>query len=109
MVGGVLDAWMMVPGWVRGRSTPEGAHCDLEKMLDHLDHICQIAGNTLHVGIGTDLDGGFGKEQCPFDLETIADLQNIPALLAKKGYSGTDIENIMHGNWLRFLRKAWKA
>ncbi|MGO4292493.1 dipeptidase [Chitinophaga sp. RAB17] len=108
VIGGALDAWMMVPGWVRGQSTPEAMGCNLEKMIDHMDHICQIAGNALHVGIGTDLDGAFGKEQCPYDLETIADMQKLPDLLAKRGYSTTDIENVMHGNWLRFLRNAWK-
>ncbi|SEW52633.1 dipeptidase [Chitinophaga arvensicola] len=109
VIGGALDAWMMVPGWVRGTSTPEATGCNLEKMIDHMDHICQLAGNSLHVGIGTDLDGAFGKEQCPYDLETIADMQKLPALLSKRGYSATDIENVMHGNWLRFLRNAWKA
>lgn len=108
VIGGALDAWMMVPGWVRGQSTPEAMGCNLEKMIDHMDHICQIAGNAQHVGIGTDLDGAFGKEQCPYDLETIADMQKLPDLLAKRGYSTTDIENVMHGNWLRFLRNAWK-
>lgn len=108
VIGGALDAWMLVPGWVRGQSTPQQLQCNLEKMIDHLDHICQIAGNALHIGIGTDLDGAFGKEQCPYDLETIADLQKIPALLEKRGYATQDIENIMHGNWLRFLRQAWK-
>jgi membrane dipeptidase len=108
VIGGALDAWMMVPGWVRGKSTPEAMGCNLEKLVDHLDHICQIAGNTRHIGIGTDLDGAFGKEQCPYDLETIADLQNLPALFIKRGYSQEDIENILHGNWLRFLRNAWK-
>ena len=108
VIGGALDAWMMVPGWERGKSTPEGMGCNLEKVIDHLDHICQIAGNALHVGIGTDLDGAFGKEQCPYDLETIADLQKMSGLLAKRGYSPADIEGILHGNWLRFLRKAWK-
>ncbi|OQP61317.1 peptidase M19 [Niastella vici] len=107
VIGGALDAWMMVPGWVRQQSTPEGMQCNLEKMLDHLDHICQLAGNTLHVGIGTDLDGAFGKEQTPYDLETIADLQKIPTLLIKRGYTHADIENVMHGNWLRFLRRVW--
>ena len=107
VIGGALDAWMMVPGWIRGRSTPESMHCDLEKMIDHMDHICQLAGNADHIGMGTDLDGAFGKEQCPYDLETIADLQKIPGLLAKRGYSIADTEKIMHGNWLRFLRKAW--
>jgi membrane dipeptidase len=81
--------------------------CNLGVMIDHIDHICQLAGNTLHVGIGTDLDGAFGKEQCPYDLETIADLQLVPPLLAAKGYNAIDIENIMHKNWLRFLRSAW--
>lgn len=97
----------MVPNWVRGQSTPEGMNCNLAVLIDHLDHICQLAGNSLHIGIGSDLDGAFGKEQCPYDLETIADLQHIPTLLQKRGYSPEDINNVMHGNWLRFLRKAW--
>jgi membrane dipeptidase len=108
VIGGPLDAWMMVPGWIRGQSNPQSMNCNLEVMFDHLDHICQIAGNVLHVGIGSDLDGAFGREQCPYDLETIADLQKLPALFSKRGYTEQDIENIMHGNWLRFLRNAWK-
>ena len=107
VIGGVLDAWMMVPGWIRGQSTPEAMNCKIETLIDHLDHICQLAGNTLHTGIGSDLDGAFGREQCPYDLRTIADLQKLPALFTKRGYTKDDIENIMHGNWLRFLRKAW--
>jgi membrane dipeptidase len=107
VIGGAMDAWMMVPGWVKKQSTPEAMNCKLEKLIDHMDHICQIAGNALHVGMGTDLDGAFGKEQSPCDLDTITDLQKMPALLSKRGYAKQDIENIMHGNWLRFLRKAW--
>ncbi|WP_200975949.1 dipeptidase [Echinicola sp. 20G] len=107
VIGGALDAWMMVSGWVRGKSTPLETGCNLEILLDHLDHICQLAGNADHIGIGTDLDGAFGKEQCPYDLETISDLQKIPKLLGKRGYSNIDIEKVMYGNWLRFLRKAW--
>ncbi|MBV6441419.1 MAG: hypothetical protein EPGJADBJ_03104 [Saprospiraceae bacterium] len=107
VIGMALDAWMIVPDWVRGQSTPRAMGCDLEKALDHLDHVCQLAGNTLHVGIGSDLDGAFGTEQCPYDVETIADLQKIPDLLRKRGFSETDVENVMHGNWLRFLKRAW--
>lgn len=109
VIGLALDAWMMVPNWVRGTSTPEGMHCNLEVMVDHLDHICQIAGNTLHIGVGSDLDGAFGREQCPYDIETIADLQKIPALLEKRGYNKQDVQNMMNGNWTRFLRNAWAA
>jgi membrane dipeptidase len=109
VIGGAMDAWMMVPNWVRGKSKPKEMGCNMEKLIDHLDHICQLAGNADHIGIGSDLDGAFGKEQCPYDLDTIADLQKIPSLLSKRGYTAKDIEKVMFGNWLRFLRKAWKS
>jgi membrane dipeptidase len=107
VIGGVLDAWMLVPNWIRQESTPEKMNCNLEKLIDHMDHICQLAGNALHIGIGSDLDGGYGKEQSPYDIETIADLRKIPELLSARGYKQEDVENVMHGNWLRFLKKAW--
>lgn len=107
VIGAAFDAWMIVPNWVRGQSTPLSTNCNIEKIIDHIDHICQIAGNALHVGIGSDLDGGYGREQCPYDVETIADLQKIPALLKKRGYTEGDVENIMHDNFLRFLRRVW--
>ena len=107
VIGGVFDAWMLSPGWIRGQSTPKERKVTLATLLDHLDHICQLAGNANHIGIGSDLDGAFGKEQCPSDLETIADLQKIPDLLLARGYSDEDIQKVMHGNWLRFLKKAW--
>jgi membrane dipeptidase len=108
VIGSAFDAWMLVPNWIRWQSTPKEMNCGLEKVIDNIDHICQIAGNTNHVAIGSDLDGGFGKEQCPYDLETIADLQKIPSLLKKRDYSDEDVNKIMNGNWLRFIRNAWK-
>lgn len=107
VIGGVFDAWMLSPGWIRGKSTPKERNVTLATLIDHLDHICQLAGNADHIGIGSDLDGAFGKEQCPSDLESIADLQKIPDLLGARGYSEEDVQKVMHGNWLRFLKKAW--
>ncbi|MBZ5856182.1 dipeptidase [Flavihumibacter profundi] len=108
VIGGVLDAWMMVPDWIRGVSEPVSMQCKMEVLVDHIDHICQLAGNCLHVGMGSDLDGGYGKEQAPYDLNSIADLQIFITLLKKRGYGQLEIENIMHGNWIRFLRETWK-
>ena len=108
VIGAPLDAWMMIPDWVRGLTTPEAAGLRLEKMAEHIDYICQLAGNARHSGIGTDLDGGFGREQCPSDLDSIADLQRLPELLRRRGYKEADVEAILHGNFLRFLREAWK-
>ena len=108
VIGVALDAWMMVPNWVRGKSTPESMGVTLNQMIDNIDHICQIAGNSLHVGIGTDLDGAFGKEQCPSDINTIADLQNVPSMLLQRGFSKDDIKNIMSENFITFLKTVWK-
>jgi len=108
VIGAVFDAWMMVPGWQRSKTTPESVGLKIERIIDHIDHICQIAGNSHHCGIGSDLDGGYGTEQTPADLKTIADLQRIPELLAAHGYKQQDVENIMHANFIRFLQNAWK-
>lgn len=107
VIGAPLDAWMMVPGWIKGKTTPESANLKLEVMVDHIDHICQLAGNSGHCGIGSDLDGAFGREQTPADLNTIADLARVPELLAARGYSKADISAIAHGNFLTFLHRAW--
>jgi membrane dipeptidase len=107
VIGVAFDAWMLVPDWVRGSSTPQNRGVTLAQVADNIDHVCQVAGNALHAGIGSDLDGAFGIEQGPADVDTIADLQKLPALLAARGYSGEDVENICSGNFLRFLRQAW--
>ncbi|MCX2451935.1 membrane dipeptidase [Pedobacter sp. PLR] len=107
VIGGALDNWMLVPDWQRGVSTPKGKGCGLQKVVDHADHICQLAGNAKHIGIGSDLDGAFGTEQSPFDLDTISDLQKMPGMFAAKGYSEAELELIFHKNWLNFLYKAW--
>ncbi len=80
-----LDAIMLQPGWVRGTTRPD---VTLDRVVDNIDHICQLAGDAHHVGIGSDLDGGYGREQTPADLDTIADLRELPALLEDRGFSG---------------------
>lgn len=107
VIGMAFDAWMMIPGWIRGKSTPESTGLKIEHIAEHIDYICQLAGNALHVGIGSDLDGAFGKEQAPGDMDSIADLQTIVPILEKRGYSAQDIEQIMWKNWVDFLERAW--
>jgi len=105
VIGAALDAWMLQPGWVRGITT--NASLTLESVADHIDHVCQIAGNARHAAVGSDLDGGYGTEQCPRDLDTIGDLQRLSDLLRARGYQEADIEAIMYGNWLRFFHEVW--
>ena len=107
VIGVVFDTWMLKSGWIRGTSTPQSENVSLTDVVNHIDHICQLSGNTNHAGIGSDLDGAFGTEQSPKDIDTIADLQKIPVMLENRGFSEEDIENICSKNWLTFLRKAW--
>ena len=108
VIGVPLDAWMMVPNWIRGKSTPETMGVTLNQMIENIDHICQLSGNSNHVGIGTDLDGAFGIEQTPTDIDTIADLQKVPLMLKKIGFSENDIEKVMSKNFISFLKRVWK-
>lgn len=103
--GMAFDAIMMVHGWAHFRSKPQDFDLRIEKICEHVDHICQIAGNARHVGIGSDLDGGFGTEQTPLDLDSIADLGRLGGLLAARGHSGPDLEGFFWGNFVGFLRR----
>ncbi|NND97874.1 MAG: peptidase M19 [Pirellulaceae bacterium] len=107
VIGVALDVWMVAPGWVRGKTTHPTPGGDLNGLADHVDHMCQLLGTTKHTGIGTDLDGGFGTEQTPSDLDTIADLQRLFEILRGRGYSDEDIERISHRNFIDFLIRAW--
>jgi membrane dipeptidase len=76
----------------------------LETLASHVDRICQMAGDALHVGLGSDFDGGFGLSAAPDDVDTIADLQKLGPILAAKGYNGEQVEAVLGKNWLRQLQ-----
>jgi membrane dipeptidase len=101
VIGAALDAWMMYPNWIKGETTREVVN--IAAMADHIDHVCQLAGNHDHAAIGSDLDGGFGTEQTPVGMERISDLQKMDEILSRRGYSEAAIDAIFHGNWLRYF------
>ncbi|MEW6717953.1 MAG: membrane dipeptidase [Chloroflexota bacterium] len=98
VIGVVPFNRFLVDGW-----TPSDGRqkANLNHVTAQIDHICQLAGNAFHVGLGTDFDGGFGLQSVPTEIDTIADLQKLIPLLSKKGYSQEDIAAIMGNNWLR--------
>ena len=107
VVGAAMDAWMLYPGWERGVTSNEIVA--FEAVADHIDHVCQLAGNADHAAIGTDLDGGFGNDQTPFELNSIADVHKLAPLLCSRGYRDSDVDAIFFDNWLRFFRAALPA
>jgi membrane dipeptidase len=105
VIGAAFDSWMLLPNYVGGET--DNSLVSIERVIDHIDYVCQLAGNAGHSAIGSDLDGGFGTEKSPRELNTITDVQMVPDLLRKRGYKEADIERIMYGNWLRFFQSAW--
>ena len=91
-------------GWLKDKGSRR-EEVSLDAVVNHIDHVCQIAGDALHAGIGSDFDGGFGLQSVPHDLDTVADLQNLVSLLQARGYNEKDVENILSGNWLARLKR----
>ncbi len=109
VIGTAFDSWMLDPNWRRDlRACDQQSGATLQTVVDHIDHIAQLTGTSRHCGIGTDLDGGFGTEQAPRGLNTIADLQSLVPLLHDRGFGDDDVAGILAGNWLRLLGQHWK-
>jgi membrane dipeptidase len=103
VIGVVTSCWQLTAGHRHGDANRDTSLVDA---VDHIEHICNLAGDTRHVGIGSDLDGGFGREGSPHDLDTIADLRALAGLPHGRGFGEEDVARIMHGNWLRVLEGA---
>jgi membrane dipeptidase len=103
VIGTVLYNTFLKQGW---RESKRKADVTLNTVIAHIKHICDFAGDTRHVGIGSDFDGGFGAESTPHEIDTVADLQKFSDALARAGFSDADIVNYLSGNWLRVLRRA---
>ncbi len=106
VIGVVLFNLFLTADFARGQPRET---VGLDAVVRHIDHICQLAGNTRHVAIGSDMDGGFGRESIPHELDSTADLPRIGEALRAAGYSPADINAIMGGNWLRILERGLPA
>lgn len=111
VIGIVMAEQMLSPFW--NWDDPETHYANatrpMKAAIEHMDHICNLTGNTDHVAFGTDLDGGFGRELSPIDYNTIDDLQIFIGNLREAGYLEEDIEKIAHGNLIDFFKRTWKG
>ncbi len=106
VIGVVLYNHFLDPTWNAGDSK---AAVHLDAVLRHIEHICELARDTRHVGIGTDLDGGFGREAIPAELDSCADLPAIGGALLAAVWSPAEASDVMGSNWLRWLADALPA
>ena len=109
VIGHSMDTWMMYREGVDWANIPprldvfQPEAVTLEDYCDHIDHVCQMAGNSLHSAIGGDTDGQGGAAGAPCDVDTVADYPKVADVLERRGYKHEDIENIMYLNWQRFF------
>ena len=107
VIGAVFHNPFLVNGWTEAGKLK--SQVTLGHVVQHIRHICNMAGDALHVAIGSDLDGGFGVESTPADIDTVADLSKLAFALSGNGFSSEDVEGVMQGNWIRILEKALPA
>ena len=106
VIGAVFNNPFLLKDWETGMVKSQ---VTLNHVVQHIRHICTIAGDALHVAVGSDLDGGFGVENTPMEIDTVADLGKLASALSNDGFSEEDVEAIMHRNWLRTLEEALPA
>jgi membrane dipeptidase len=102
VIGIVLFNKFLIADWDKTGKVKQ--RVTLADVMKHVQHVRDVAGNTANIGIGSDLDGGFGTESIPAELDTIADLPKIADALLKAGFAEGEAIGIMGENWLRFLK-----
>jgi membrane dipeptidase len=107
VIGVALFNKFLSPDWVQAAGVKE--HVTLAHFVKQVKHICEVAGDSDHVGIGSDLDGGFGSESIPAELDTIGDMPKIADALTEAGFSEAEANGILGENWLRFLKRTLPA
>jgi membrane dipeptidase len=100
VIGMAFDTWMLKPNWKAGEEV------SITTVVDQIDYVRKLTGTTRHIAIGSDLDGGYGTEQSPKELGTIAGIQQLIPMLRERDYSEAEIEGIFYGNWTRLFLEA---
>lgn len=97
VVGLNLFSPFLVPGGGRDR------RATLAEAIAHVDHICTIAGNRMHVGLGSDMDGGFSARMLPEGIDHPRDVIRLAEALRDIGWNDADIALFSRNNWLRIF------
>jgi membrane dipeptidase len=108
VIGVVFCNRFLLNGWEKALGGKKSG-VKLGHVIKHIQHICKIAGDTSHVAVGSDLDGGFGVESVPAEIDTVADLNKLGSALSEVGFSDKEVQEVMQKNWLRILERALPA
>jgi membrane dipeptidase len=82
------------------KSESDAMRPPLSLLIKHIDYIAKLIGVD-HVGIGSDFDGA---PSYPLGMDDVADYPKVTTELLKLGYTESDIDKILGGNFLRVLK-----
>jgi membrane dipeptidase len=74
----------------------------IEDCVRHIEHVCQLTNSRNHIGLGSDMDGGFGADRLPESMNTPSDLTILTDALSAAGWNESEIACFAHANWERF-------
>ena len=78
----------------------------LAHWVDAVDHVCQLTGSVAHVGLGSDIDGGYRYKALPAEIDTSSDLWLLTRALRERGFSEDESAAILGENMLRKLKES---
>lgn len=99
--GGVIGVNLFSPFLLRG--SPQDQRAGIDDAIAHIQRVCELTGSHLHVGLGSDADGGFSAARLPAGIERPGDFWRLADGLRRAGWSATHIEDFAWRNWCRML------
>jgi len=98
--GGVVGLNLCSNFLARMEGKPRRATID--ECCAHIEHMCEVIGDRAHVGLGSDMDGGFSAAWLPRGIDRPADLEKLAEALGSRGWTEAEVEGFAWGNWARF-------
>jgi membrane dipeptidase len=79
----------------------EAGRATINETIGHIERVCELTGSAKHIGLGSDMDGGFAANRMPEGINRPRDYQRLAEALADRNWSDKDIDAFAAGNWMR--------
>lgn len=82
-------------------SCGKGERATIDEVVAHIEHICDLASSHAHIGLGSDMDGGFPADQMPAGIDTPSGYARIAEALSARNWTDAQVMDFCAGNWMR--------
>lgn len=81
----------------------DSGRATLADCIEHIEYVCEIAGDRKHVGLGSDMDGGFSAQRMPEGIDAPRDFVKLGEALRARGWNDDDVRGFAFENWARIF------